>query len=381
MRMPDGFAPRVDAEFPVLDARWGALDSFDFSVNEKVDEEFPPLELSRRAKGIVSTDHLPKFEHINAESIEEAVSLLKTYEGRAALIAGGQDLLRELKGRARFAQPQVLVNIKSVKPKLDYIQERATGLTIGSLATLHHIEDSPLVNLRYNVLAQAAHATRALQYRSSATIGGDLCQQVRCWYYRSSRNAFYCLRKGGKECYAVEGDNRYHGIFGSRVCPATCPSDTAPALVALGAKVKIAGALAERTVPVGEFFTPLGNILRPDEVLTEVQIPFLEPGCRSVFMKFGLGNIFGPPIVSVAVVAKLEGKLCSRARVVLGAVSSLPWRAVRAEQVLVGDRIDEGSAESVAQAAVEDASPLSMNAYKVDIVRALVKRAILGIPI
>lgn len=380
MTMLDSFDTREYGDFPPLNLRWEALDSFDISTYEKADGEFPPLEVRRKAKGIVSTDLLPKFEYINARSIEEAVFLLKTYEGRATLIAGGQDLLRELKGRVRPARPKVLINIKSVKPRLDYIQERATDLAIGSLSTLHNIEKYPLINQKYNVLAQAAHATRALQYRNSATIGGDLCQQVRCWYYRASGNAFYCLRKGGKECYAIDGDNRYHGIFGSRVCPATCPSDTAPALLALGAKVKIVGALAERTVPVGEFFTPLGNILGPDELLTEVQIPFPEPGSRGVFMKFGLGNIFGPPIVTVAVVAELQDKLCKSARIVLGAVSPLPWRAVKAEQGIVGERIDEGSAESAAQTAVEDASPLSMNAYKVDIAKALVKRAILRIP-
>lgn len=380
MRMLDSFDTSECAEFPPLDLRWEALDSFDISIDERVYEEFPPLEVRRKAKGIVSTDILPKFEHINAESIEETVFLLKTYKGKAAIIAGGQDLLRELKGRVRPTQPKVLINIKSVKPKLDYIRGGATDLAIGSLSTLHNIENNPLINQKYGVLAQAAHATRALQYRNLVTIGGDLCQQVRCWYYRASGNAFYCLRKGGKDCYAMDGDNRYHGIFGSRVCPATCPSDIAPALLALGAKVKIVGALAERTVPVGEFFTPLGNILGPDELLTEVQIPFPEPGSRGVFMKFGLGNIFGPPIVTVAVVAELQDKLCNGARIVLGAVSPLPWRAAKAEQVLVGERIDEGSAENVAQAAVEDASPLSMNAYKVDIVKGLVRRAILRIP-
>ncbi len=350
------------------------LDSFDLRVLEAA----PPPAVRQPAGGMVSMDALPKFELVNAESIAEAIFLLKTYEGRVALIAGGQDLLLQLRGRVRPTQPRVLVNVKSIRPKLDYIRESAAGLAVGSLATLHDIETNQLIKEKYSLLARAAYATRVRQYRNVATLGGDLCQQVRCWYYRASGNAFFCQRKGGEECHALEGDNRHHGIFGSRVCPATCPSDTAPALVALGASVKMVGDGGERTVPVGEFFTPLGNVLEPDEVVTEVQIPHLEPGSRGVFLKFTPGNIFDRAIVSVAVAAELPDGLCRKVSIVLGAVSPAPWRAVQAEQVLTGESINEAVAARAAQAAVEGAAPLSMNAHKVDIAKALVKRAILG---
>jgi len=335
------------------------------------------LETERKVKGIISTDRLPRFEHINAESIEDAVFLLKTYESRAAIIAGGTDLLRELKNRVRPAQPKVLINIKTVRPKLDYIAESATCLKIGSLATLHDVETSPLINKKYGILARAAHATRALQYRNIATIGGDLCQQVKCWYYRASQNAYFCYRKGGDKCYAVDGDNRCHSIFGGEGCFATCSSDTAPALVALDAKIKIVGTSGERTVPVEKFFTRLGNILRPDEIITEIQIPIPEPNSISAFLKFGVPNKFSPAIAGVAVVARIQNNLCQNASIVLGAVSPVPWRATAAEEMLVRKRITRERAESAAQVATAGITPLSMNGYKADIVRTLVKRAIL----
>lgn len=351
------------------------LESFDINVAEEIFS----LEQARKVKGIISADFLPKFEHINAETIDEAVFLLKTYGGRAAIIAGGTDLLSELKNRVRPTQPKVLINIKSISPRLDYIEEDNTCLTIGSLANLHSIETNWLIQRKYSILAQAAHATRALQYRNMATTGGELCQRVKCWYYRASGNAFFCYRKGGDKCYALDGDNRYHSTFGGEVCFATCPSDTAPALVALDAKVKIVGVLGERIIPLEEFFTPLGNTLGTDEMITEVQIPIPEPDSRGIFLKFGLGNIFGRTIASVAVMVRVDKEVCRSARIVLGGVSPVPWRTIRAERILVGKRITSDIAESAARVAIEGATPLSMNAYKVDIVKTLLKRAVLGI--
>lgn len=337
------------------------------------------IDQGRKVKGSISTDTLPKFRHIDARSIEDAVSWLKTYGSSAAVIAGGTDLLRELKRRSRPTQPTVLVNLKTIKPRLDSIEECASSLRVGSLATLYCLETSELLNRKYNILVQAAHTTRALQYRTMATLGGELCQQVRCWYHRAGGNAYFCSRKGGASCYALEGDNRYHGIFGSGVCVAACPSDTAPALVALRARVKTASVSGERLIPVEEFFTTVGNVLSVDEIVTEVQVPIPEADSRSCFIKFGVGNKFGRTLVSVAMVARMDGRLWREARIVLGAVSPVPWRAVHAEQLLQGMEVTGGTAETVARIVAKDASPLAMNAYKVGMVEAIVKQAILEI--
>ncbi len=334
----------------------------------------------RRARGVISTDFLPRFEHISAGTVEEAAFLLGSFGHRAALIAGGTDLLRHLKSRACPLQPDVLINIKSIsKPSLNYIVEDSAGLRIGSLTTLHHIEISELPRGKYGILARAAHVSGVPQHRHMATLGGSLCQQVRCWYYRASRNAFFCYRKGGNECYALDGDNRYHAVFGGECCFAVCPSDVAVALTAADAEVKIFGMTGERAVPLEEFFTTLGNALKPDEILTEVRIPAPVPDSQGAFVKFGLRNELDPAIVSVAAVAAVEDGVCRSMRIVLGGVSPIPWIAVKAGEMLVGDRISRDRAESAARAAVEGATPLRMNAYKLDLIEALVKRAVLSL--
>ena len=351
------------------------LDNVDLGLGE---EEVPPVEVTTRG-GYACFDGLPPFEYVNAASVAQAVFLLKTHAGEAALIAGGQDLLRRLRGRVHPVAPRLLINIKNIGPRLDEIVETDDGLVIGSLATLRRVETSPVVRQRYPVLAQAAYASGALQYRNRATLGGDLCQQVRCWYYLATGNAYHCRRKGGSHCPALDGDNRYHAIFGGRDCVATCASDTAPALVALGACVQIAGTRGERTVAVEDFFAPQGNVLQPDEMVTAVRLPLPEPGARGVFEKFTQGNIFDPAVVSVAVVARQDNGVCRSARIALGAVSPQPWRPVQAERILAGERLDARSAAMAAQAVVADAWPLGCNGYKVDMTRVLMKRAIVAL--
>jgi len=352
------------------------LDNFDI----KVLEDGLVLQRPVERKGIISTDHLPRFEHFNAESIEEALFLLRKYGTRSAVIAGGTDLLSELKARVHPTHPEVLINIKSIcRPSLNYVEEDITGLKIGSVTGLREIETNELIEERYGFLSQAAHVAGVPQYRNMATLGGDLCQHVRCWYYRASGNAFFCYRKGGSRCYAVEEDNRYHAVVGSKGCFAVCPSEIAPALIALDAKVRLSEISGDRVVPLEEFFTPLGNVLKPGEILTEVQIPNPKPNSRGIFIKLGLRNAFDTAIASVAVVIATEEGLCTSVNIVLGRVSPLPWRAVRAEEVLVGERLSKHRAEDAARAAIQGATPLPMNAYKLDIVEALVRRAILGV--
>jgi len=319
---------------------------------------------------------MKNFFHFDAKTVREATEILSRYSG-SKVIAGGTDLLGALKDSVYPILPEVLVNIKTI-PELNYIREDEAGLKIGALATLFNIETNPIVREKYPILAEAAHAVGSPAIRSMGTIGGNLCQHVRCWYYRSSGNRFYCFRKGGAICYGVPGDNRYLAILGGKVCFAVCPSDTVPALVALGASAKIVGTKGERIVPLKEFFLVLGTVLAPDEILTEIQVPKPKAGTKQKFLKFALRKAIDFAISSVAAVITVEAGAVKESRIVLGGVAPTPYRATKAEDALKGKSISESVAEDAAKAAVADAMPLSMNAYKASITKALVKRAILA---
>lgn len=316
-------------------------------------------------------------EHYNARTVDEAVRLLDRDIEEAKIIAGGVDLLGLMKNKV--IRPKTLVNIKTI-PDLAYITEDAGGLKIGTLSTIRDIETSAIIKDKYSMLAEAAHSVAAPQVRNMATIGGNLCQDVRCWYYRRSPGtglSFFCRRKGGEPCHAITGDNTYHAIIAGEECCAVCPSDLAPALIALGAKVKIAGPGGDRTIPLEELYTVLGNILKPNEIITEIEVPPPPPDTRQQFLKFRLRKAIDFAISSAAVAITTKAGLVSRARIVLGGVSPTPYRAIAAEEAIKGKPITESVAEIAAEAAVSEAKPLSMNAYKLPITKALVKRAIL----
>lgn len=315
------------------------------------------------------------FYHREAETIDEAVSLLEEYAGKAMVIAGGTDLLGGLKARIYPEGPEALVNLKAI-PDLDYIKEEDGVLKIGALATLYDIYTNSTVKQKYAALAQAAQATASPQLRNMGTIGGNLCQHSRCWYYRSEYNAFNCLRKGGVVCYGIAGDNRFLSIFGGPAgCYAVCPSDTAPALIALNASAET----TKRTISLEEFFsdTEPGHVLDSTEILTEIQVPTPADG-KQAFLKYARRKSFDFAIASAAAVISPATGAVTAARIVLGAVGPKPVRATAAEDALIGSTITESVAESAASAAVAGASPLSMNAYKKQIAKALVKRVILA---
>jgi xanthine dehydrogenase YagS FAD-binding subunit len=317
------------------------------------------------------------LEHFNAKNIDDAVSLLREYMEEARIIAGGVDLVSMM--NTRVIKPKVLVNIKTI-PHLAYITEDAEGLKIGTLTTISEIKMAAVIRDKYTMLAEAAQLVAAPQIRNMATIGGNLCQEVRCWYYRRSPvtgRTFFCCRKGGEHCYAVAGENMYHAIFSGNECHAVSPSDLAPALIALDAKLNIASPAGERVVPLEHFYTPLGNILKPDEIITEIQLPTPRPNTKQRFLKFSLRKAIDFAISSVAAAITIESGAITDARMVLGGVAPTPYRAISTEGILKGEAITESVAEASAEAAVSKATPLSKNAYKVPITRALVKRAIL----
>jgi xanthine dehydrogenase YagS FAD-binding subunit len=320
-----------------------------------------------------------KFRHINASSVDEAVSWLRRYGHKAYVIAGGTDLLGKMKDEILPTYPEAVINLKTI-PGLDFIKEEDGMLKIGALSRLHDIAVNPTVKDRYPALAMAAHRTASPNIRQMGTIGGNICQDIRCWYYRNPRNRFPCLRKGGGRCYAIDGDNRYHSIFGGSVeggCYAVHPSDTAPALIALNAKI----ITSRRRINAQDFFQVdvlKTTVLDADEIVTEIHIPEPSNGTRSAFLKFAVRKSIDFPILNcAAMITSLAGKV-SAARICLNAVFVKPYRAIKAEEAIVEKAIDETTAEAAGICALSDAKPLEHNRYMVHIGKTLVKRTILA---
>ncbi len=317
---------------------------------------------------------MKKFNLINASTIDGAVSSLKEHGGTAKIIAGGTDLLCVMKDNINPVYPEVLVNVESI-PDLDYIREEAGLLKIGALALVEDIAEDTTVKGKYVSLAQAAHAVGTPLLRNMGTIAGNLCQETRCWYYRAHNNRFYCFRKGGTLCNAMAGDNRYNAILGGQVCFAVCPSDTAIALTALGATI----ITTERSIAIEDFYKTLGNVLGANEIITEIQVPEPISGTKQTFIKYSLRKAIDFAISSVAASITLDGGVVADARIVMGGVAPVPYRATDAEDALKGVAVSESSAEAAGVAATKDALPLAKNAYIIQITKTLVKRAILSL--
>ncbi len=313
-----------------------------------------------------------RFNHVDAHTVEEAASILRG--GGASALSGGTDLLGTLRFEVLPEYPETVVNLKTI-PGLDFIKEDAAGLRIGATTRLEDIARSETVRARYGALAEAAHRSASPHIREMGTLAGNICQLTRCWYFRLPDNRFHCIRKGGTQCFAVSGDNRYHSIFGAiRSCFAVNPSDTAPALVALGARIQT----DRRLIDAGEFWdmaVPGSTVLAPDEIVTEIQIPRPDAGSKSAFLKFAIRKSIDFPIVNCAVAA--HG---GSARICLNAVYNKPWRATAAEESIRGKAITEESADAAGAAAVETARALpgDRNTWKIQIARTLVKRALLA---
>jgi xanthine dehydrogenase YagS FAD-binding subunit len=319
------------------------------------------------------------FQHFQAKTPEEAVALLGKYRGKAKINAGGTDLLGMLKDEVLPGYPQALIDIKTIKG-LDYIKEENGHLKIGALAKLRDIAASPLLRDRYGVLAESARSVASPQIRNAATLGGNLCQEVRCWYFRYPDHlggAISCARKGKGPCLAVKGDNRYHAVLGGKKCFAVCPSDTAVALAALDAQLVLTGPQGQRKIAVPDFYHPMGLEIQGDELLTEIEIPEPPREARQHWCKFTLRRPIDFAVVSLAAVFSEAEGVCQKARLALGALAPSPVRAQTAEEFLSGRVLDEGTAAQAADLALAGARPLSRNTYKTVIVKTMIKRAIL----
>jgi xanthine dehydrogenase YagS FAD-binding subunit len=316
------------------------------------------------------------FEHVNASDIQTAIALLR--EPHTEAIAGGTDLLGELKARLR--SPKRLVNIKTLSELHEISYSPQAGLRIGALVTLAQIEQHPAIRERFSLLAQAASSAATPQLRNMGTVGGNLCQKPRCWYYRNK--LFHCWLKGGDTCFAEDGENKYHAILGADRCHAVHPSDLAPALMALDATIRVVGPDLDGEISLAELYTkPTEShrqmtILGPGELITEIRVPTPKGDSRGVYLKAMERQSWSFALVSVAAHLRREGDHIADARIVLGGVAAIPWRAKDSEKILIGQRFSEELAERAAEAAVAGAQPLRYNAYKVKLAQALVKRAL-----
>jgi xanthine dehydrogenase YagS FAD-binding subunit len=321
---------------------------------------------------------LPAFTYVRPASLREAIRELGSPDAR--LHAGGTDLLGCLRDGVFTAKK--LVAIGALK-ELGGVTVAADGaLRIGALATLAEIAGHPTIESRFTALAQGAASAASPQLRNQGTLGGNLCQRPRCWYFRGD---FACLRKGGDACYAAEGENERHALFGSRGCCMVHPSDTAPTLIALDARVRIAGPEGPRTVPLDSFFVlpatdpTRETVLAAGEILTEVLVPPPSAGLRSLYRKARVRRAWDFALAGVALALRVTDGRVDRARVVLSGVAPVPWRVAEAEKALVGGRLNVETASRAAAASVTGAEPLAQNAYKVDLVRGLVEEAVLAL--
>ncbi len=296
--------------------------------------------------------------------------------------AGGIDLLDLLK--ENLLAPARVVSLTQI-PGLDVIVEEEGGVRIGPMTTLAQLVDHPVLRQKYPILCDVANGSASPQIRHVATLGGNLLQRPRCWYFRAAE--YHCLRKGGGHCFAISGENQYHAIFDNRPCAIVHPSTAATALVALGATVELTNAEgAVRRVLLEDFFVAPNvdiqreNDLKAREILTAILLPPLPASLRMAHLKQSEKGSFDWPLADVAVVLDFDRDAsCKRAAIILGAAAPVPHRARTSEAALTGRRIDENVARQAGQAALDGATPLAKNGYKLPLFEALVRRAVLSV--
>ncbi|MBD3373641.1 xanthine dehydrogenase family protein subunit M [candidate division KSB1 bacterium] len=317
---------------------------------------------------------MKNFEYIYPKDVASIPKVLPEQEGKATIQAGGTDLLARMK--EGITDPQQLLNLKALKD-LNYIREESDGVHIGATTLLVDLAESKEAQA-FPGLVEAALSISTIQLRNMGTVGGNLCQRPRCWYYRSRH--FPCARKGGDICYAVGGENKYHCILGGGPCFIVHPSDLAPMLVALDAKVTIMGPDQSRTIPVQELYVlPETDvlhetILKPNELVTEVIVP--KQDTASHYVKFKERKSFDFAMVSVAIAAQTNGQTLKNVRIAMGGVAPIPWRARKAEKALEGKAATPENVTKAAEEELQDAVAMDQNEYKFILSKNLMKRTV-----
>src|SRR5438128_5225631 len=328
----------------------------------------------------VIRDIIPAFELFQPASIDDAVRLIDKYRGDYWVLAGGLDSMDWLKDRLR--RPRYVIDLTQIE-ELVGIKDTGGGLEIGAMTPLTQVVHLPVVRDKFSLLMEAAELVASPQIRNQGTLGGNVSQDTRCWYYRGG---WTCYRAGGNICYAdtPPAVNREHAIFDADRCVAVNPSDTAPALVALDAQMVIKGPKGERVIPAEEYWIGPGiditrmNVLQPGELLTAIRIPATMAGAQFYFEKVRDRQVWDFPLVNVAAAIKPNGANIGEARLVVNAVSAQPRRLKDVEAVITGKPRNEDTAKAAGELAVQGAQTLRHNGYKVPLMRNLVKRAIRG---
>ncbi len=318
-----------------------------------------------------------KFSFVNCTTVDQAIAEL--HDG-AVVKAGGIDLLDLMK--EGVVSPPRLVNIRNIE-SLRGIEMRQDGLHLGPLSTLTEISVHPQVQQSYAALADAAGHAATPQVRNMATLGGNITQRPRCWYFRSSD--FDCKKKGGTsdECHAHEGENQYHAVMNNSTCAMVHPSSTAVPLLAMHAEIEMTSKRGKRVVAIKDFYVPpeksLVNetVLEPGELITGIFVPAPVPGTRSAYQKYGEKESFDWPLADAGVVLEMDGNRCVKAFVAMGVAAPTPIRSQAAEAMLAGKTIDEATARAAAKAAMKDATPLSGNAFKTQLFQTAIYRTVL----
>ena len=326
----------------------------------------------------MAKDMMTAFQLFQPASIDNAFALLNRFGKDGWRMAGGQDSLDWFKDRAK--QPKAVIDLSGIEV-LKGVREATSGIEIGALTTLTEIESHPIINEKYGVLAAAARRVASPQIRNVGTIGGNVCQDTRCWYYRDGLD---CYRAGGNKCYAdtPEGVNREHCLFDADRCVAVSPSDTAPALVALDATMLVRNAEGERMINAEDFF--LGpdidiermTVLEPGDILTAIRIPDTWAGARFYFEKVADRNTWDFALVNVAAALKIDAGIITDMRIASGGVACVPRRMTVVEAVVKGSPQNEETAALAGGAAIRGATPLNYNHFKIPLLENLVKRAI-----
>ena len=317
------------------------------------------------------------FTYLQPKSLDEASALLGESGNSALPMGGGTDLLGILK--EDIAAPEQVVNLKSIPGMREIQYSKSDGLTIGGQVTITEIAESDAIPEQYKILTEAANVIASPPLRNVGSLGGNLCQRPRCWYFRGD---FDCLRKGGDVCYAVGGEDKYHCIIGGGPCFIVHPSDMAVALLALDASVDIFSDGATRTVPIKEFFVlpnkdyTVENILDPGEIVTKVHVPALPKNARSHYIKIMERQVWDFAVVSIGAVVRGNSRRIDSGRIAFGGVAPVPWTEPDLNDALSGLATDEASLEKVKSMALKNAAPMDKNAYKVPLARNLVKRVL-----
>jgi len=319
---------------------------------------------------------LPVLTYNRPDTLKNVIKILQA--GEARIHAGGTDLLGCL--HDGVFSTEKLVSLSAVSD-LRTMRKRSGGrLRIGALTTIHTLATDPDIKGRYPVLAQAAGEVASPQLRQQGTLGGNLCQKPRCWYYRGE---FNCLRKGGGKCFAFKGQNQFHCILGGSACYIVHPSDTAPALIALDAELEIQGPQGKRTLPVAELHVPADKnplrevYLEKDEVITAVEIPSFAEGRRSSYRKVRARQSWDFAVAGVALALTLVDGRVKDPRIVLSGAAPTPWRSTAAEKILDGEPLTEKLVRKAATAAMEKAKPLEHNGYKVALFKGLIEEELM----